>query len=265
MLKYFNVESSKIACWVNSSNFGAHEQSLFFIHGSGGDNSTWSHQYAALHKQYNIVAIDLPGHGSSEGNGKSDIESYCFWVKKLLDILRLKNVILVGHSLGAAINLQFALNYPQMIEGIVTVGCGMKMPVNPAIFELLKTNPVESVELICKFSVAEENREKFMAPLMKSLTKARIDVVQGDLSACDKFDLTQEISKISLKALVICGAQDKMTPPDLSRQISESISGAKLCLIEGAGHMVMMEKPLEFNKALNEFAVAIADRNLHNK
>ena len=259
MLKYFNVESSKIACWVNSDNFGAHEQSLIFIHGSGGDYSAWSHQYAGLHKQYNVVAVNLPGHGSSEGNGESNIGSYCLWVKKLLDILQLKNVILIGNSLGAAISLQFAINYPQTIHGIVTVGGGMKMPVNPAIFEFLKTNHAESVELICKFSVAKENRAKFMAPLMKSLAQARIDVLQGDLSACDKFDVSQEINKISLKALVICGAEDKMAPPEFSRQISESISGAKLCLIEGAGHMVMMEKPEEFNEALNKFALSISN------
>jgi pimeloyl-ACP methyl ester carboxylesterase len=258
MLKYFDVESSKIACWVNGSNFGEHEQSLVFIHGSGGDHSTWSHQYAKLHKNYNIAAIDLPGHGSSEGSGKSDIESYCLWLKNLLEILQLKNVILVGLSLGAAINLQFAINYPQTIYGIVTVGGGMKMPVNPLIFEFLKTNPVESVELICKFSVAKQNREKFMEPLMKSLAHARIDVLQGDLSACDKLDLTQEISKISLKTLAICGAEDKMTPPEFSRQISESISGAKFCLIEGAGHMVMMERPKEFNEAINTFAMSIS-------
>ncbi len=257
MLKYFDVESSKSACWVNSKNFGVHEQSLIFIHGSGGDHSAWSNQYAALHNHYNLVAVDLTGHGSSEGNGKSDIASYCLWVKKLLDILQLNNIILVGHSLGAAISLQFALTYPQTIHGIVTVGCGIKMPVNPAIFEFLKTNPVESVELICKFSVAKANREKFMAPLMKSLAQARIDVLQGDLSACDKFDVTEEINKISLKALVVCGAEDKMTPPEFSRQVSENISYAKLCLIEGAGHMVMMERPKEFNQALINFALHI--------
>jgi len=258
MLKYFDVESSKIACWINSDNFGVHEQSFVFVHGSGGDHSAWSHQYAALHKQYNVVAIDLPGHGSSEGNGEGDIGSYCIWVKKLLNILQLNNTILIGHSLGAAISLQFAINYPQAIQGIVTVGGGIKMPVNPSIFEFLKTNPDESIELICKFSVAKENREKFMVPLVKSLAQTRIDVLQGDLSACDKFDISQEMSKISLKALIICGAEDKMTPPEFSRQISENISGAKLCLIEGAGHMVMMERPREFNQALTNFALSIS-------
>ncbi len=262
MLKYFDVESSKIACWVNGSNFGEHKQSLVFIHGSGGDHSAWANQYAGLHKHYNIAAVDLPGHGSSEGSGKSEIESYCLWVKNLLDVLQLKNVILVGHSLGAAINLQFAIKYPQAISGIVTVGGGMKMPVNPAIFEFLKTNPVDSIELICKFSVAKKNREKFMEPLIKSLAQTQLDVLQGDLSACDKFDVSSEISNISLKALAICGAEDKMTPPEFSRQISESISRAKLCLIEGAGHMVMMEQPEEFNEALNNFTASIADKIL---
>ena len=60
MLKYFNIESVKIACWINSSDFGAHKQSLIFIHGSGGDHSLWSLQYAKLHKHYNIVAVDHP-------------------------------------------------------------------------------------------------------------------------------------------------------------------------------------------------------------
>jgi len=150
------------------------------------------------------------------------------------------------------------LNYPQKIEGIVAVGGGMKMPVNPSLLEFLKTNPTESVELICKFSVAKENRAKFMAPLIKSLTHTRIDVLQGDLLACDKLDLTEELRKISLKVLVICGVEDKMTPPEFSRQISEGISGAKLCLIEGAGHMVMMERPEEFNEALNKFALSLS-------
>jgi pimeloyl-ACP methyl ester carboxylesterase len=126
MLKYFNVESSKIACWINGHDFGAHEQSLIFIHGSGGDHSLWSLQYAKLHKQFNIVAVDLPGHGRSPGSGENDVGNYCLWVRKLLDGLRLKNPILIGHSLGAAITLKFALSYPQKIEGIVLVGGGIK-------------------------------------------------------------------------------------------------------------------------------------------
>ena len=258
MLKYFNIESTKIACWINSSNFGAHKQSLIFIHGSGGDHSLWSLQYAKLHKHYNVVAVDLPGHGHSQGNGESDVGNYCLWVRKLLDALRLKNSILVGHSLGAAITLQFALNYPQEIKGIVPVGGGLKMPVNPSTLEFLRAKPAEAIDLMCKFSLAKENRPQFFAPLKKSLSRANIDVLYSDLSVCDKLDLTSQISKITAPVLVICGTEDKMMPPDFSRQIAGGTGGAKLCLIEGAGHMVMMERPKEFNEALNIFALSIS-------
>jgi pimeloyl-ACP methyl ester carboxylesterase len=112
MLKYFNIESTKIACWINGRDFGKHKQSLAFIHGSGSDHSVWSNQYGKLHKDYNILAIDLPGHGQSEGKAQVTVEDYCRWVKNILDVVNLQNPILIGHSLGAAITLTFAVNYP---------------------------------------------------------------------------------------------------------------------------------------------------------
>jgi pimeloyl-ACP methyl ester carboxylesterase len=112
MLKYFNVESTKNSCWINGRDFGKHKQSLAFIHGSGSDHSVWSNQYGKLHKDYNILAIDLPGHGQSEGKAQVTVEDYCRWVKNILDVVNLQNPILIGHSLGAAITLTFAVNYP---------------------------------------------------------------------------------------------------------------------------------------------------------
>jgi pimeloyl-ACP methyl ester carboxylesterase len=258
MLKYFNIESTKIACWINSNNFGTHKQSLIFIHGSGSDHSVWSHQYAQLRKQYNIVAIDLPGHGRSEGSGENEVGNYCLWVRKLMDVLNLKNPILVGHSLGAAITLSFALNYPGAISAIIVVSGGIRMPVNPFLLEGIKQNPAATIDLICKLSLVKENRLKFFASLKKSLSQTNADILYGDFLACSKLDLTEKINKINLSALVLCGVEDKMTPPDFSRQIAGGIGGAKLSLIEGAGHMVMMERPKEFNEALNKFALSIS-------
>jgi pimeloyl-ACP methyl ester carboxylesterase len=262
MLKYFNIESVKIACWVNNSDFDARKQSLVFIHGSGGNHSAWSHQYGRLYKKYNIVAINLPGHGRSGGNGENDVWSYCVWVKELMGVLDLNRAVLVGHSLGAAIALRFAINYPQEIAGIVLIGGGMKMPVNSFFLDFLKTNPpevpAEVIDLICKFSLAKKNRPKFSAPLQKSLSQSKVDVLYGDLLACNNLDLTQELGEIRVPALVICGAEDKMTPQDCSRQLAASISGATLEIIKSAGHMVMMERPAEFNISLDKFAASIS-------
>jgi pimeloyl-ACP methyl ester carboxylesterase len=262
MLRYFNIESTKIACWVNNSDFDARKQSLVFIHGSGSNHSAWSHQYARLHKKYNIVAVNLPGHGRSGGSGEKDVQRYCVWVKELMGVLDLNGAVLVGHSLGAAVALQFAINYPQEIAGIVLVGGGTKMPVNSFFLELLKTNPpevpVEVIDLICKYSLAKENHSKFFAPLQKSISQSKVDVLYGDLLACNNLDLIAEIGKINVPALVICGAEDKMAPSDCSRQLAASISGAKLEIIEGAGHMVMLERPAEFNMSLDKFAESIS-------
>ena len=184
-------------------------------------------------------------------------------IERWIDDLALSEPpLLVGHSLGAAIALRFAINYRQELAGIVLVGGGMKMPVNPFFLEFLKTNPPivpsEVIDLICKYSLAKENRPKFFAPLQKSISQSKVDVLYGDLLACNNLDLIQELGKIRVPALVICGAEDKMTPPDCSRQLAASISGAKLEIIEGAGHMVMLERPVEFNMSLDKFAESIS-------
>ena len=256
MIKKFSIENRD--CWINPRNFGMYQQSMIFIHGSGSDHSCWSYQYSKLYKQFNILAIDLPGHGRSPGSGEKKVDDYMNWVKKLLDALQLKNSVLIGHSLGAAITLKFALHYPREVQGIVPVGGGIKMPVNPVFMEGLKTNPVDTINLICKLSLAKENRPKFFEALKKSLSKANPDTLLGDFTACNNLDLTADIGKIHTPALVLCGTEDKMTPADFSRRIVASIGVAKLCLIEGAGHMVMMEKPEEFNMAVSKFAASIS-------
>lgn len=262
MLKYCNIESIKIACWVSQGDLGADKQNLVFIHGSGSDHSAWSHQYARLHKKYNIVAVDLPGHGQSGGSGEKHVKDYCVWIKNLLTAFGLNDPILVGHSLGAAIALQFAISHPEEIAGIVCIGSGMKMPVNPFFLDFLKTNPAEMpaevIELICKYSVAKENRPQFLPPLQKSISQCKVDILYGDLSACNELDLTGDAEKIKVPALIVCGTEDKMTPPDLSRALAEKIKGSSLKMVAGAGHMVMLEQPEEFEKALNKFAVSIS-------
>ena len=261
MLKHYNVDSIEIACWVNRDSFDPDKRNLLFIHGSGGNHSIWSHQYGRLHKKYNIIAVNLPGHGPSGGSGEHTIERYCLWIKDIVDVLHLNKVVLVGHSLGAAIALQSAINYPEKIEGIVCIGAGEKMPVNSFFLEFLQTNPpqipAEIIDLICKFSLAKENRPKFISPLGKSIAMSKVDVMYGDLAACNNLDLTGQTDKIKVPALIVCGDEDKMTPHDLSRDLAAHIKRAKLETLAGAGHMAMIEKPAEFNETLDKFVRSI--------
>jgi len=262
MLKYLDINSVKIASLMGKSDSDAHKKSLVFIHGSGGDHTAWLNQYTQLKEKYNTAMIDLPGHGRSGGSGESHVKDYCIWINKLLDVLGLNEPILVGHSLGAAIALQFAVDHSEKIAGIVCLGGGMKMPVNPFMLEFLKTNPAdmpaEITELICKFSLAKENRSRLSAVLQKNVSQSKVNILYGDLSACNELDLTGEAEKISVPVLIVCGAEDKMTPPNLSRELAVKIKDSSLEIIASAGHMVMLEQPAELEKALDKFTASIS-------
>jgi pimeloyl-ACP methyl ester carboxylesterase len=253
MIHLQDIDGRKIACRLNSGSFPPGRHTLFFIHGSGGDHTNWSRQYIPLKDSFNIAAVDLPGHGRSEGPGEREVDAYVEWMRKLLIGLGIVRPVMIGHSLGAAICLSFVIRYPDAAAAVVPVGGGVRMPVNPLILDGLKQDPAAVIGLAAKFSVAKQNREKFSSLLSDSLSRVDPEILHGDFSACSGLDIAEAVRRIRLPALVICGAEDKMTPPSLSQVIKESIPDARLALIEGAGHFVMMERPEAFNEALTTF------------
>ncbi len=259
MISFHEVNGLKMACWASQRPWEAAKKTLVFIHGSGGDHTVWLHQCTRLKNAFNIVALDLPGHGRSEGRGERDVAVYVEWVRQILEALAIEKPVLVGQSLGAAISLRYALTYGDTLAGIVPVGGGAAMPVNQLILEGLKTDPVTVIAMAVKFSVAKGNRDRFSEMLAKSMSAVNPDVLYGDFLACDKHDVTATVSQIRVPALVICGDQDKMTPPEMSRYLKDHIPGAQLALIKDAGHFVMLENVEEFNKAIGAFVASLPD------
>jgi len=257
MIAKRDIDGVKIACWMNSSAWQESNRTLVFIHGSGGDYTNWVYQYSVLKNDFNVLAVELPGHGQSEGHGEQSVSRYVEWVKKILDAYGIKNPVLIGHSLGAAISLTFAIQYGELLAGIVPVGGGVTMWVNPAILDGLLKDPAPIIEMAAKLSLAKQNRDKFSPALNKGFSKANPLVMQGDFLACNQLNLTDDIGKINIPVLVLCGAEDKMTPPENSRYLKDHIPGARMALLENAGHFVMMENPEAFNRTLKEFALSL--------
>jgi pimeloyl-ACP methyl ester carboxylesterase len=210
-----------------------------------------------LRHEFNVAVIDLPGHGQSGGNGEQEVSLYVEWVRQFLDAWAVKKPVLIGHSLGAAISLMFAIHHGALLSGIVAVGGGAKMPVNPMILKGLKTDPDAVIALAAKFSVSKANRDRLSRTVIEGLSRANPDVLYGDLLACDRLDITGEIPQIGIPTLIICGADDKMTPPPLSQHLKDNIPGAQLSLIENAGHMVMLENAEAFNNILRTFVESL--------
>lgn len=253
MINLQNIGGRRIACWVNNGSFAPDRKTLVFVHGSGGDHTTWIRQYTPLKHAFNIAALDLPGHGRSEGPGEQEVTAYGEWVKKALDGLGIVKPVMIGHSLGAAVCLSFAIRYGDFAAAVVPVGGGAKMPVNPAILEGLKQDPAAVIDLAAKFSVAKANRDRFCGVIAESLSRVDPGIIHGDFSACNRLDIAGAIAGIGIPALVVCGTEDKMTPPSWSEFIRDRIPGARLTLIEGTGHFVMLENPEAFNAALTDF------------
>lgn len=253
MIVFHEISGVNIACWAGSQNLFRDRKNLVFIHGSGADHRIWIKQYTKLKDDFNIIVIDLPGHGQSEGTGEQEVTHYVEWVKKFLDALALEKPVLIGHSLGAAISLVFAIQYGKMLSAIVAVGGGAKMPVNEMLLKGLKADPEFVIPLVAKFSVSKENRERLSRTVIEGLSHANPDVLYSDLLACDRLDITGHISRISIPAFIICGADDKMTPPTLSQFLRDNIPGSQLTLIDNAGHMVMLENGESFNEHLRTF------------
>lgn len=257
MIAKREIDGVQIACWMSGEKWREGVRHLVFIHGSGGDHTNWVYQYSALKNDFNILAVELPGHGQSAGQGERSVGRYVEWVRKILAAYDVSRPVLIGHSLGAAISLTFAIQHGELLAGIVPVGGGVTMWVNPAILDGLLANPMPIIEMAAKLSLAKENREKFSPALLAGFSKADTKVMQGDFSACNDLNLTEEIKKITIPVLVICGAEDKMTPPENSLYLRDNIPRAKMELIAAAGHFVMMENPAAFNKAVKDFALSL--------
>ena len=253
MIGFQEIDGVKIAYRVNADGLSNDRKSIVLIHGSGCDHTLWDRQFGELEQDFNTVGVDLPGHGRSQGAGEQDVDKYVEWVRNIIEALALKKPVLTGHSLGAAISLTFAVKYGEMLSGIIPVGGGVTMPVNEAILNGIRNDPAATLGFIAKFSVTKENRERFMQPLIDGMVKVRPEIIYGDFLSCDRLDITEDIKKITVPTLLICGEDDKMTPPALSRYMVEQIPGAELAVIEGAGHFVMQENAEAFNNVLREF------------
>jgi pimeloyl-ACP methyl ester carboxylesterase len=250
------IDNVEIACWMNREEWGPGRKTLVFIHGSGGDHTAWVYQISNLNKDYNVAGLELPGHGSSSGTGEQEIDKYVEWVRAILPAFGISKPVIIGHSLGAAIALTFAIKYGDLVSGIVPFGGGVRMPVNPAILEGVRKDPAAILAFTAKIAVAKKNRER-LAPI---LAKRNPDpeVMYGDFLACDRLDIADTVKNIKVPTLIICGAEDKMTPPANSESLRDMIPGAKLALIPEAGHLVMMEEPEAFNAALKTFVNTLA-------
>lgn len=241
--------------WVGRKGLSEGEEAVLFIHGAGGGQLTWSCQKAFFEKEFTPIIIELPGHGVSGGEGEEKIERYADHVHFFLRALGLSKVFLVGHSMGGAIVQSLALTHPEISKGIVLVGTGAKLRVFPSVLDGIKSDFEETVRKIVQFAYSRKTSSELIERGIEQLMQCRPEVLYGDFLACDRFDIMNEVGKIDLPTLILCGEEDEMTPVKYAQFLHSRIKDSKLEVLPNAGHMVMMESPETFDEKVREFIV----------
>ena len=174
------------------------KDTIVFLHGSGLSHIVWSlsEQFFSS-KNFNVLSIDLPGHGNSEGPCLDSIEKIADWLEKVFNELKLKNIILVGHSQGCLEALEYSFKYKDRLKKIVFIGGSYRMPVNKDLIDLALNGDSDAVKLMMKWSF--EGSKKFIGgnPIERIIQSPSDikEILAVDLIACNNYANGTESAK----------------------------------------------------------------------
>ena len=237
--------------------------SVIFVHGAAMEHSVWSLQsrYFAYHG-YNVLALDLPGHGGSTGALLPSIEALSEWLLRVVDSCVGRGVHLVGHSMGALIALETAARYRhhQPLRSLTLVGFSYPMTVSPKLLSAAQENPTMAYALMTQWSHASplggEPNPGFWSPGMQlsMMANSAPAVIDIDLHACHRYRHGEPaLAALRCPVLFLSGRLDKMAPVELAEKQAAICAQSETAIIPGAGHSLLAEKPDEVLVELRQF------------
>jgi pimeloyl-ACP methyl ester carboxylesterase len=218
---------------------------LVLIHGAGGSHLYWPPEIRRL-TGLRVLALDLPGHGKSGGRGQQSIAGYVQSVIDWLQAMEIYKANFTGHSMGAAICLDLALNYPDQVNALCLIGSGAKLRVHPEIIQNLASETTfhRAITHIIAHGFSPTTPQRLKELAEKRMLQTRQSVLYSDFTACDAFDVTGRISHVVQPTMIIHGNDDRLVPKRYAQFLADQIPNARLEIVPDAGHMVMLEKPL---------------------
>lgn len=265
-------------CNVSYIDEGRGDKTLVFIHGLATYGYCWGLNIAELKNKYRCIAIDLPGNGYSDGGDyKYGINFYSGCVYDFIQQLSLKDVVLVGHSMGGQIALNLAINQPD--SSIKLVLCA---PAGFEQFNIMERTMYKTSVNLFDFITNDEfnlrstiqssfySSPKYASTMIKELvdlmnkqpTSQYRKMTEGCIDGMMNEPVYDNLSKVQQPTLVIFGDNDALIPnkllhPTTTRYLAEQgtnqIPNARLEMIPNCGHFLQLEKPAIVNKLISEF------------
>ncbi|MDA9081928.1 alpha/beta hydrolase [Candidatus Pelagibacter sp.] len=253
----FEIDNKKVFTSDAGQGIDKKKETIVLLHGSGLSHIVWSltEQYLS-NQNYNVLSIDLPGHGNSDGKSLKSIEGISDWLEKVFNELNISNITIIGHSQGCLEALEYCSKYSKRVKRLVFVGGSYKMSVNQDLIDLAENGDDQAVKLMMKWSY--KNYKKFIGgnPVEKIISSPRDirEILAIDLVACNNYKNGPEaLRSINCPTLLIFGELDKMVNLEKGMKFAELIPNSETHVINDCGHMIMFEKAFEMREKISEF------------
>ena len=247
------INGSAAFAYTAAHELDAAKRTVVFVHGAGLDHSGWGLQsrYFGYHG-FNVLAVDLPAHGRSDGPPLQSVAEMADWLKKVLDDKNIESAAIVGHSMGSLIALEFAARHPECAEKIALIGTAYPMKVSDAFLDAARRNDQAAYDMETIWGHAAQaplagnpNPGMWMyGDTLARLARLAPGVLHADLSACNSYaGGTEAAAKVKCPVLFVLGERDMMMPPRTAQSLAKAIAGSKTVMVPLSGHSLMAEAP----------------------
>lgn len=235
---------------------------VILLHGAGMNGTIWQLQTRYLaYRGLQAIAVDLPGHGRSEGDPLASIEDLGQFIVDLMDAAGWSEASLVGHSMGSFIALDAARRLGARCTSMVLMGAASAMPVHPQLISDAEANLPAAAALMAAWGHAKPahlGQNPTPGMWMTGGARALVErsdpgVLVVDFLACAAYEGAGEAAAaVTCPTTVIIGLGDKMTPPKAGRALSEMFDNVEVIELADIGHSMMTEAPRPVRSAILE-------------
>ena len=233
---------------------------VLYVHGTGCNGRVWQRHLEAIGDQHHAIAIDLPGHGQSDGDGFRGAADYAHFVASLADRLGWDRWVVAGHSLGGAVALTVAVYYPEKLSGLMLIDTGARLRVSPEILKRAQSAAAGDRTSVSDgpSSYAPTTPQSVIDGMAELIGEIDPRVTLKDWIADDSFDFMSRVHQVEVPSIAICGEQDPLTPVRNHRYFRDQMPNCSLEVIADAGHWPYVEQPEAFDRAVRRFLSSIA-------
>lgn len=275
-MKRFVVQGRRAAVYTGGRDLDPALPCIVFVHGALHDHSVWTLPARWFaHHGHAVLAVDLPGHGRSDGPPAGSVEAAADWLLALLDAAGIAQAAVAGHSMGSLIALEAAARAPTRVTRLVMIGTAYPMKVSPALLATARERPLAAIEMVNRFSISTlaakpnypgpgmwlhgSNRALMRRTLGTGSTTDGANLFEHDFRVCDAYaGGLQAAAQVACPTTLVLGRLDQMTPPKAARELATALQ-ARIVTLE-SGHHLMAEQPDAMLAALRAAVVDPAPR-----